>query len=129
MANDLAERIEKLEGPDREIFEEAFLFCFPEPEPGCEPAWRPETPRQPIYHAWKTKEIAFRDFVRAKAWLSAAELLVPEGLTWELIWNRYTKLAECTIWLGGEDDSLAHAYAKTPALALAAAAIRAREAG
>lgn len=73
----LIERIEAATGPDRELFWEAFNAAFPEPAPGCEPVWRPENPKQPIYHAWKTRQVAFQRFIDAEAWEQAALMLLP----------------------------------------------------
>ena len=116
----LAERVEALEGPCRETFLAAFAACFPEPVPGCEPSWREENPKQPIYHAWATRRLAFMKFVRAEAWLDAAMTLVPEGQSITL-----DTRAPAAATVAGTD---AWVYAATPALALTAAALRARAA-
>lgn len=75
----LAERVMALTEPDRETFMVAFDACHPMPPPDCEPAWRAENPKQPIYHAWKTRQVAFIKFVSAEAWLDAAMTLVLDG--------------------------------------------------
>lgn len=61
------------------ILSACFAIIHPEPPPGCEPVWRAENPKQPIYHAWKTREIAFSEAIRAKAFVDAALLCIPSG--------------------------------------------------
>lgn len=135
----LIKRIESAQGADAELFWEAFNAAFPEPEPGCEPVWRPENPKQPIYHAWKTRQVTFRSFVDAEAWEQAAITLVPDGAGMEV--KRY--------WIASADGPVWYAMVTTPstdpnvivgcdyievwdkpsaAIALCAAALRAREA-
>lgn len=114
----LAERVMALTGPDRETFMAAFDACHPMPPPDCEPAWRAENPKQPIYHAWKTRQLAFIKFVSAEAWLCAAELLVPEGAWW---WVEAQPLIHGKFWAGCGNDRVS--TAATPALALTAAAL------
>lgn len=135
---DLIARLEAATENERALFEEAFASCFHEPQPGCEPAWRPENPKQPIYHAWKTQQITFRKFIDADAYLDAALALVPEGWRLQLSdWDAQS-LRDRGPWQavitppGKRDDfSEWHPrcdHAPTPALALCIAALKARNA-
>lgn len=125
----LIERIEVATGPDRELFWEAFNTAFPEPEPGCEPVWRPENPKQPIYHAWKTQQVAFGRFVDAEAWEQAALLLVPDGFNWAC-GSRDDHQEGPWAWVqpGRRFIDGCVQHASTPALAICVTALRAREA-
>ena len=133
----LSDQIEAATGAERELFEAAFAACFPKPTPDCEPTWRPENPKQSIFHAWKVRQIAFDHFVRAEAWTDAALTLVPDGRSWGLDCNierldehqMVTSDTACSAniyhegskrWQGDE------CWGTTPALALCAAALRAR---
>jgi hypothetical protein len=140
----LAARVEALTGPCRETFLEVFAACYPEPPPMCEPIWRAENPKQPIYHAWKTREMAFRKLIAAEAWLDAAMMLVPEehvlslSMTSDDEKRRYTGDALMANWIatlirqehcGYKIDFRGHyryGGAATHAFALTAAALRAR---
>lgn len=126
---ELADRLKALTGPDRQTFWEAFAFCHPEPASNCEPAWRPENPKQPIYHAWKTREIAFRKYLDAEAWESAAVSLVPEGRQFGCGSLDGTLQSWAWVGVGGALDetyvSMFPANAATPALALVAASLHA----
>lgn len=134
----LAGRVEAAEGPSRELFEEAFAACYPKPADDCEPAWRPELPRQPIFHAWKTRQIAFQHFVHAEAWLDAALTLVPDAWGYTLVGvpgqgsdavvreRREDAKEPGKFWTGNHMARGEAKRAATPALALTAAALRAR---
>jgi hypothetical protein len=132
---ELAERVEALTGPCRETFLEVFAVCHPEPAPGCEPVWREENPKQPIYHAWKTRQVAFLKFVNAEAWLDAAMTLVPEGWMMVGLSERNCRQPQwrwkAELWHPEADANVRGIARKFdhPALALTAAALRARSHG
>lgn len=113
----LAERIERAEGPDRETFLEA---------------------GRAVMEEWGLDRRAlFADFVQSGAWLDAAMALVPDGWGWmaghrEFPHARaYVENRELAfVGLGGARRNPARKWfevtAATPALALAAAALKAR---
>lgn len=124
----LAERAEKASGAEVEgILADAFAACFPKPEKiwvidGVE--WTPE------YGARHERQWAFYGLLEAKGYIDAAMLLVPEGWGWRL-WVPNSDSAEpprVTIWSNGRAYAPTDSTAATPALALTAAALRARAA-
>lgn len=134
---DLAERIEAA-GVDeqRAMLEEAFSILFPAPDSGQAMAHKNgwgniiaphqsngANPISPAFLSWWKIKQRFTTMLDAEAYESAAMMLVPEGWDWGC---------------GGHDDPWGwvcppdreynesmKAHAATPALALAAAAIRA----
>lgn len=110
MTADLITRLESADGPSRELFVEAARVVF-----GITSLAEED---------WKALNFPPADrFIKrldAEAWTSAAEMLVPEGWDWEL-YPREAALIHPD--LPGAD---VFADASTPALALAAAALKAR---
>ena len=108
----LSDRVMALEGPDREIFLAAYAACYPN---GGTP-WASDASHQARFELLVAKE----------AWLDAAMSLVPEGLRW------------CVDTCDGVPRSFVeppHPYegqpywgnhVTTPAIALCAAALKAR---
>lgn len=98
---DLIARIESADGPDRELFEDVR---------------RAIGTHEYDAYSWRLflRDTQWPAFMDARAWLSAAEMLVPEGWDWEL----YPRKAE----LIHPDSPGADVFAgaSTPALALAA---------
>lgn len=76
----LATQIEQAtEDQQREMLEEACTMIFPKPRVVDEPEWQgPGTLREPLYHAWCVRAQAFNAMLDAKAYESAAIMLVPE---------------------------------------------------
>lgn len=73
---------------------------------------------------WLHRFDPFYAKLRAEAWLSAAEMLVPEGCWWNAGQDTDFGWANVTPW--GTDKTVEALNCPTPAAALAAAAIRAR---
>lgn len=121
----LAERVMALTGPDRETFMAAFYTCYPMPSPDCEPAWREKNPKQPLYHAWETRRIAFMKFVAAEAWLDAAMTLCGSNPSFDLAHDHAMQGGKWQCLVGDVDGwtPSGRATAATPALALTAAAL------
>lgn len=121
----------------REALEEAFKVIFG-PEPPSEydgRAWtRNEPDFSPTWTAYIAKRNSFRRFLDAEAWTDAAMMLIPDNWTaWEMRSHAgrshfsadLSRLSECD---AGQED-WAHGRGMHPALALAEAALRAKEAG
>lgn len=124
----LIERLEAAKGPSRELFWEAFEAC------GFERfSWNDWShPDTPELHSWAR----YSRLLDAEAWTSAAEMLVPTG---EGRWpqldyvgpnpNDSSKGHRWAIWLKKRPSKACRGHNKAlSALALAAAALRAREA-
>lgn len=120
----------------RKALEEAFRAIWPMPNREDEPEWQgPGTLREPLYHHWKVREVRFTAMLDAEAWLSAAEMLVPEGFMWEIgVYNNEDGFssgiyARVSKYCGGDgprfefDD---RGEGTTPALALLSAILAAR---
>lgn len=105
----LADKIEAAEGPSRELFQAAFEVILPAQDS----------------KQWLEVASRFVGFLRAEAWLSAAEMLVPEGSEWEL--TTLYGVARAAVDLNGDEGpSYGSNECGSPALALCAAALRAR---
>lgn len=122
MTEKLSERVERLEGPERALFMSAFYALNPEPEDG--PWWR-AAPME--YQIWERRYWRFRKLLEIGAWLSAAEMLVPEGCTWQLSVGRVSiaQVTDCTDGPTVPPPDF-DATAATPAIALCAAALKSR---
>lgn len=133
----LVERIEAATGPDREI-DALVHFTVNRRWVGRIPCWPPEKVYRPdmetgLYMAIEGKGYMYGDSVPTyTASLDAALLIVPDGMLWMLtntgIQNRkepdFTKAtALVSNWRDMDTDET---QAETPALALCAAALRAR---
>ena len=117
---DLIARLEKLTGPDREV--DAEIFAEITGNVRSQDYWR--------FTGLRTKgeadDVAFSAYckyraLRYTASLDAALSLVPEGWEWELSWLAgvaAAKIGDPLLYLEGE--------AKTPAIALCIAALKAR---
>lgn len=132
----LADRVEKLTGPDDDIFREAFDACFPKPERVWEDEGRECWSTEYENHhnlSWR-----FESFLEVGAYLDAAMLLVPEKWGWQL-----SKTGVAGAWLISDGQqpitvggitfpgvtAQVRAEAISPALALTSAALRARAHG
>lgn len=126
----LAERIEAA-GVDEQLamLEEAFEALFPAPDSGRSPddgyGWAATVAKNPAFIAWCNLKQRFTAMLDAEAYESAAMMLVPEGCSWELMMSRTAIEAEAFIWDMTDLGTGNRGIAATPALALAAAAIRA----
>ena len=130
MSADLIARIESADGPSRELFEAALKIVLPRPEID----WLEWTQdriekRAPEDRAafqtwleWDKNCQKFRRMLDAEAWTSAAELLAPEGCGFSVDLSNKPLRTGSAILRGGAEWT----YAATPALALAAAALKAR---
>lgn len=123
---DLATRIEQATGPDRELFLEAFYETH-----GSALQGNIALPYQEYAAAFGR----FIELIDAEAYLDAAMSLVPEGRPSKQIGTTddgvgYAALAGNDMHMMAEDpdEFWVEATAATPALALCAAALRAREA-
>lgn len=126
---DLIQRCEQAdEGMQRELLVEAFVAVFGEmPKQGWAFTYKPE------YVQWARLERSFLRKINAEAFVDAALMLVPEGWTWcvdegpsQWIIHGTAKPAG-RVYLYGPTN-YEFATAPTPALALCAAALKAREA-
>lgn len=118
MTEKLSERVERLEGPNREIFIEAFVAIHgPKPE-------RVHGGSRELTD-WLLLFNPFFHLLEAKGWLSAAEMLVPEGCVWGVSnrdpdpWMFRASVVPVMVAAG-------EAQAATPANALLAAILKAR---
>jgi len=132
---ELAARCEALGEPDRDLFRDAFDVCFPRPKAmrktGFEHIGDGLGPYTNEYRAYGDMQGQFNAFLSCQAWIDAAMMLVPAkygqyevyapdyntlGWTVHLAWDRNLHL---------ESQS---GFAASYALALCAAALRARAA-
>jgi hypothetical protein len=132
---DLAERCEKAEGSDQDaLLQEAWGLLFPKPDRADEPEWQgvPGTLREPLFHDWKVRQLAFQALLSAKAFVDAALTLVPEGYLLGLTnvadgaAPDFSKATALVARL--PDEQTQPAVAASMALAICAAALRARAA-
>lgn len=114
----LSDRIAAAQEPDHALFAEAHLAIFPEPIGEQAPI------QTDNWRAWSNRRYKFGQLLRHGAYVDAALTLVPEG------WNRsFTDdpddLGGCIaeLWTAKQH---AWANAATPALAMTAAALKAR---
>ena len=133
--DELAERIEALEGilaveQGKALIYEARALIFPRPKQTRVPKqangepWGGDGigPYTEEYKAWAEADKRFRAYMDAGAFLDAAMTLVPEG--WSVgQWSVIGKPDSCQVFRGAEEVLVS---AATPALALCAAALRAR---
>lgn len=98
----------------RELLEEAFNTLFP--YPGAEHYLALE-----VDWTWDWLYARFRKMLDAEAWTSAAEMLVPEGF----VGMAGLGIPEAVLWRSGQFSQV-RGKAATPALALAAACLRAK---
>lgn len=121
--NELADMVEKLTGPNDEIFMSAFHLVFPSPaQIWEEEEWTAE------YEQWHRKGWIFSNFLDASAYLDAAMMLVPEGWEWQADTLKHGCEPEKTAWFRLHQPDYAEQFeadAATPALAVTAAALRA----
>ena len=123
----LAARIEALDGPSREVDAEIYawvrmsLYGSPEAYPAPSGKGR-------VVCWYKSGTHGTTIAPRYTASLDAAMSLVPEGASWEMRWFSGDKKSWITFFPPGDaEDDYFHIYnARTPALALCAAALRAR---
>lgn len=124
----LAGRVEATDVEHDDIFVEAFNAIFPKPSRIWEDEEREEWTTE--YDRWNAKSWVFSNYLDAGAWLNGALLLVPEGLIWGIancgVKNDQPDLNRATATCGKPDDTNGPVEAATPALALTAAALRAR---
>lgn len=118
---DLAKWVEEAEADSPELYEDAFRTAFPQPSrvlrgPGAQE-----------YLEWLERLQRLCDFVEVKAFLDAAMALVPEGWRFEVTTTGF-KPGASIVTDRGTFINGGGAYAATPALALCAAALRARAA-
>jgi len=116
MTSDLIARIEAAQADVRDVLELAFFDIY-----GREP----DKVHIPQWNQWRDREISFHRFLDAEAYLDAAMMLVPEGWRYGIMGRAgYT---ECGI--GPEEkDAVYTGRSETPALALAAASLKAKDA-
>ena len=128
---ELADRIEAAEGPDADLFWEAWRTCFPKPSEiwaVLGETWTDE------YTDWQERQMFWSCFIDADAWLDAALTLVPEG--WTDVRQHQSRMTDGSVrcYAAIEFDlsdmclTAEGMAAATPALALCAAALRARAA-
>lgn len=67
---------------EREVLEALFAKVFPEPS---RDGWRPAIGYSEEWHAWRHRREAFRKMLDAKAYESAALMLVPRGWIVEIV--------------------------------------------
>lgn len=122
----LAAKIEAAEEPDREMFEEAFNACRPEPPKGnpLAPMWQ--------WEVWSDYLARLQQLLSIEAYEQAAMILVPEGWAWCVFSPDYDegRLGYSAELAPNHDlfkkgASAQFSDAPTPAQALAAAALRA----
>lgn len=121
---ELAAKVEAAEGPTFGLMSEAFDLCFPKPPTRRNDLgnWTAE------YILWHAKQSAFCAFLDVGAWENAAIMLVPEGWAWMVgcsAGEGFFATLSPTDESGIEAD-MVDTIAATSALALTAAAIRAR---
>lgn len=104
----------------RELLEEAFKAIFQQPAT-CWADAR-ETGVESAYGVWQAKISRFLRLLGAEAWTSAAELLVPVDHEWSVNWGGNSAASVSAL----PDGSTFQGFAATPALALAAACLRAK---
>lgn len=130
MGKELIAQLESADGPDRKLLEAAYLMINPEPVGEQAPV------QTANWRNWSCGCYNFRSLLSNEAYLDAAFKLVPEGWSIGLgdlrgynpvIWRAHlrdhrpdslTPAGHAHIWWEG--------HAATPALALAAAALKAR---
>lgn len=123
---DLAARCEAAEGPDRELDLSIALAC------GVAFKQRPKYRRghyigsKPVQTGWKP------DPLRYTASLDAAMTLVPEGCSVSIeaiVCGDESRCIQADVWSGARPELAMAEVWSTPALALCAAALRARASG
>ena len=140
---DLIEKLERAEGPSRELFEEVFALCFPKPPSYTKAAqikdfgdeYLAELSKAVV--VWAESKARFNRMLDAEAWESAALTLVPEGCLFVLktLWDADKTAGYAIIQhyaptsTGGKRyDGETTGLAATPAIALCIATLRAKEA-
>lgn len=113
----LIERIESADRPDRELLAEAHLALNPEPVGEQGPI------QTDNWRAWSNGSYKFGQLLAAGAFLDAALTLVPDPKSWSVGQHGDAEAGSSVFLPGG---SMFHASASTPALALCAAALKAR---
>lgn len=123
MLEELAERIEKLDGPDREVDAEIAVSVLGMERDG--PMFFGKDEDFVLERDYYSLEGSHRELPAFTASLDAAMTLVPEG--WDFRAERFDAKKACAaVWLRGwHDDTKLDTEASTPALALCAAALRA----
>lgn len=120
----LAERVEALSGPDREV--DARIWCALNGKKYVS-HWREyDGPNTRVEYIEPPKRTPFASSTVALQWtasLDAAMTLVPEGCGWSLVQATYEKSYGC-IESGDDRTPDLEARAATPALVLCAAALR-----
>lgn len=114
----------------RQALEEAFVTIFG-PEPDSEydgRAWRRNEPDfSPTWTAYINKRIGFHRFLDAEAWTDAAMCLVPKGWLWRIMPSDMQGHWLSEVWTDDTGDCEFAARAETPAHALLAACLKAKE--
>ena len=127
---ELADRVEKATGADREL--DGLVFAHMNPDKRVIIGQKPgRFPQDPIYGGpldiiWIDGFADVLGAPRYTASLDAAMSLVPSGMLWSVEWAGHQtrdRIASCTIWKPHMPTSIA--VAATPALALTAASLRA----
>ena len=117
---ELIEKLERAEGPSRELFEEVFVVIRGRPF-----VWRHEDgdheSTDPIL--WR-----FLRMLNAEAWESAALMLVPDGWTLFHLTGPFSDTTSKATVAGGQPPKFTEGSAGTPAIALVIAALKAKEA-
>lgn len=122
---ELAEKVEGLTSPCREVFEDAFRLVFPKPSR----IWVTDSTGDytPEYEAWQGRQHAYWDYLEVGAFLDAAMLLVPSS---ERAWNvrivRDDDTWGAAVWHPFDSPPDIGPQFCTPALALVAACLRSR---
>lgn len=113
----LAEAVEKLTGPDREVMYAAFDACLPR-----------TVPSEPNVVVWTREWLRFQGLVNAEAWLDSAMMLVPANSLWNVgtdIDGPYARVLP-PVGNGWTNSKEHYALAATMPLALLSSALRAQ---
>lgn len=115
MIKELIAKLEALEEPEYyNIFGDVFLLLNPKPH---------ERKERAEYYAWYNKNTSFTEKLRAKAWESAAIMLVPGGYKWGLEHDKDNP----TAWLIRYGIFEVQYDANHPAIALLICILKAKE--
>ena len=96
--------------------------------PSATPDWQgPGTKREPLFHEWKVRQVAFQSMLSVRASLDAAMSLVPEG--WRpLLDSTDSEYSPhwAELYSDGADYPIAKSRGSSLALAICGAALRAQ---
>ena len=113
----MSDRIEQAAPDVREVLELAFFDIY-----GREP----DKVHIPEWNQWRDREMRFRRFLDAEAYTDAALMLVPVGGSWA-VGMQSGGVSGASVFLNG--GAMFRTEAATPALAIAAASLRAKGPG